>query len=106
MFTYQILIEYDGTEFVGWQFQKNGTSIQEIIQKALKKLTKKNIIIFGAGRTDAGVHAFEQSAHFKIENKIIKPQDNERFFGGFILNDLTWKENIRNNKTTLTTNKV
>ena len=71
---YQILIEYEGTNFVGWQIQKNGLSIQEVVQKSLKKLIKKNITIFGSGRTDAGVHAIEQSAHFKtdyqIKNKI------------------------------------
>ena len=70
MNTYQILIEYEGTNFVGWQIQKNGLSVQEVIQKSLKKLTKKNIIIFGSGRTDAGVHAIEQSAHFKTNYKI------------------------------------
>ena len=74
MNTYQILIEYVGTKFIGWQIQKNGISVQEILQKKLKKILKNKIIIFGSGRTDAGVHAIEQSAHFKtikkIENKI------------------------------------
>ena len=70
MNTYQILIEYEGTNFVGWQIQKNGLSVQEVIQKSLKRLTKKNIIIFGSGRTDAGVPAIEQSAHFKTNYKI------------------------------------
>ena len=50
--------------------QKNGLSIQEVIQKALKKIVKKKIIIFGSGRTDSGVHAIEQSAHFEIKKKI------------------------------------
>ena len=67
MNNYQIIIEYDGTKFVGWQFQKNGLSIQEIIQKALKKILKQNVIIYGSGRTDSGVHAWGQSAHFKTE---------------------------------------
>ena len=70
MQTYQIIIEYDGNKFVGWQIQKNGISIQETIQKAFKKLTKKNIIIYGSGRTDAGVHAIAQSAHFRTDYKI------------------------------------
>ena len=64
---YQILIEYVGTKFVGWQIQKNGLSVQEVIQKSLKKLTKKSILIHGSGRTDAGVHAIEQSAHFETD---------------------------------------
>ena len=70
MYTYQILIEYDGSNYVGWQAQKNGISIQEIIEKKLKKLLKENITVYGSGRTDAGVHAIEQSAHFKISNII------------------------------------
>ena len=69
--TYQIKIEYDGFKFVGWQNQKNGISVQEVVQKALRKLTKKNnITIYGSGRTDTGVHAHEQSAHFNLDHKI------------------------------------
>ena len=73
---YQILIEYDGAMFVGWQSQKNGISVQEILEKNLKKLLKKKVRIFGAGRTDAGVHALGQSAHFFIDKKI----ENENTF--------------------------
>ena len=69
-YNYQITIEYDGLNFVGWQFQKNGISIQEIIEKNLKKIFKKKIKIIGAGRTDKGVHALGQSANFFIEQKI------------------------------------
>ena len=68
---YQILIEYDGTNFVGWQCQKNGISIQEILEKKLKKITKEKIKIIGAGRTDAGVHAKRQSANFLLKKKLI-----------------------------------
>ena len=67
---YQILIEYDGTNFVGWQYQKNGISVQEILEKKLKKILKQKIKIIGAGRTDAGVHALAQSANFFINKKI------------------------------------
>ena len=48
---YQIVIEYDGTKFVGWQFQKNGTSIQEVLEQKLKKVLKNKIRVIGAGRT-------------------------------------------------------
>ena len=68
---YQIIIEYDGTDYNGWQYQKNGSSIQNEIEKALKKVLKKKIRIIGSGRTDAGVHAVGQSSNFycdKIEN--------------------------------------
>ncbi len=70
MFNYLIQIEYDGTNFVGWQSQKNGKSIQDSIEKALKRVLKKKIKITGAGRTDKGVHAFSQYANFKFEKKI------------------------------------
>tara|TARA_B100000780_G_scaffold165991_1_gene116116 strand:+ start:4525 stop:5265 length:741 start_codon:yes stop_codon:yes gene_type:complete len=72
MFIYQILIEYDGTNFVGWQMQKNGPSIQEAIQKNLIKILKEKVILYGSGRTDSGVHALEQSAHFITKTKINK----------------------------------
>ena len=65
---YKIILEYDGTNYVGWQKQKNGTSIQEEIERALYSLTGVNTSVFGAGRTDAGVHALGQVAHFELEN--------------------------------------
>ena len=70
MFNYQIIIEYLGTNFVGWQIQKNGISIQSTIQKALSKVLKKSIKINGSGRTDAGVHAKGQSANFLCSHEI------------------------------------
>ena len=70
IFTYQIKVEYLGTNFVGWQFQRNGLSIQEVLEKAITKYLKENIRIIGSGRTDSGVHASEQSAHFKTRNKV------------------------------------
>ena len=70
MFNYLIKIEYEGTNFVGWQSQKNGKSIQDTIEKVLKKIFKTKIRIIGAGRTDKGVHAFSQYASFKVKEKI------------------------------------
>jgi len=83
---YQIIIEYDGTKFVGWQYQKNGISVQEILEKKLKKVLKQKVKIIGAGRTDAGVHAFKQSANFNINKKI---QNFKIFLNSinFFLND-------------------
>ena len=69
---YKVKIEYDGTSFVGWQFQKNGLSIQEVLQKAIFNLFKEKVIVTGAGRTDSGVHALEQTAHFDLKKKIGK----------------------------------
>ena len=70
MFIYQINLEYLGTNFVGWQFQKNGISVQEVLETALSKFLKDKIRVIGSGRTDAGVHAKGQSAHFKTKRKI------------------------------------
>jgi len=67
---YQIIIEYVGTNFKGWQIQKKGTTVQGIVQEKLSKLLKQKISIIGSGRTDAGVHAIEQSAHFECKNEI------------------------------------
>ena len=70
MHRYHILIEYVGTPFIGWQIQKKGNSIQRKIQLSLSKLLKQKIILYGSGRTDSGVHALEQSAHFDVKSKI------------------------------------
>ena len=70
MHNYKIVIEYDGTNFVGWQQQENGQSIQSALQEALVKLSNEKVTIFGAGRTDAGVHAYGQVASFTLSKKI------------------------------------
>ena len=69
---YKIKIEYEGTSFVGWQFQKNGQSIQEVLQEAIFKFSKERVTVIGAGRTDSGVHALDQTAHFDLKKKISK----------------------------------
>ncbi|MDA7686116.1 tRNA pseudouridine(38-40) synthase TruA [Candidatus Pelagibacter sp.] len=71
MARYQVLIEYVGTSFRGWQIQKKGPTIQGLIQQHLSKLLKEKIILNGSGRTDAGVHAHAQSAHFDCQKKIL-----------------------------------
>ena len=70
MLTYQIKIEYLGTNFVGWQIQKKGLTVQGVLEKAISKYLKEKVKVIGSGRTDAGVHASEQSAHFKTNKKI------------------------------------
>ncbi len=72
MFRYQILIEYAGTSFRGWQVQKKGKTIQGLVQNKISKLIKEKIILTGSGRTDSGVHAVEQSAHFDCQTIITK----------------------------------
>lgn len=63
---YRITIEYDGTPFVGWQAQAEGVSIQGAIQEAVHRFCGERVVIKGAGRTDAGVHAYGQVAHFDL----------------------------------------
>ncbi len=70
MFRYQILIEYVGTDFRGWQIQKKGKTIQGLVQQKISKILNEKIILIGSGRTDTGVHAIGQSAHFECKNKI------------------------------------
>jgi tRNA pseudouridine38-40 synthase len=70
MARYQLLIEYVGTDFRGWQIQKKGSTIQGLIQEKLTKLLKEKIILNGSGRTDTGVHAIQQSAHFDCKSEI------------------------------------
>ena len=69
MFRYQILIEYVGTNFRGWQVQKKSKTIQGLLQEKISRLLKEKIILLGSGRTDTGVHAIEQSAHFDCKNQ-------------------------------------
>ena len=74
MHRYQLLIEYDGTDYFGWQIQKKGKTVQKLIQSTLKKVLGEKIVLVGSGRTDSGVHAKEQSAHFETK-KIIKSKE-------------------------------
>ena len=66
---YKITVEYEGTNFVGWQQQSNGISIQSSLQDCVFKLSGEKVVVFGAGRTDAGVHAYGQVASFAISKK-------------------------------------
>ena len=69
MYRYQITIEYVGTDFKGFQIQKKGITIQKLIQTVLKKILKEKVKLLASGRTDAGVHANGQSAHFDTTKK-------------------------------------
>ena len=118
----KLLIEYDGTNYCGWQKQKNGVSIQGEIEKSLNKIFNKEINIFVAGRTDAGVHAIGQVAHFdmnldfkfskilpalnhhlaKNNNKIIIKKtykENKNFHSRFSAKERIYEYRIINRKT-------
>ncbi|HEY6336427.1 MAG TPA: tRNA pseudouridine(38-40) synthase TruA [Alphaproteobacteria bacterium] len=66
MTRYKLTIEYDGSGFVGWQRQSNGISVQEVLETAVEGFCGERTTMHGAGRTDAGVHAFGQVAHVDI----------------------------------------
>jgi tRNA pseudouridine38-40 synthase len=64
---YRVILEYDGTPFVGWQIQARGVSVQGRLAQALLRFSGESVALRGAGRTDAGVHALGQVAHFDLE---------------------------------------
>ena len=70
MYRYKLIIQYDGTRFHGFQIQKNHNTIQKEIEKSLSDYLSRITTIVGAGRTDSGVHALGQVAHFDLETNI------------------------------------
>ncbi len=87
MSKYKLKIAYDGTCYSGWQSQKKANTIQQALEKALAVLLKRQTFLIGASRTDAGVHALEQTAHFQTEHEI---QNLKRFL--YSLNGLISKD--------------
>ena len=76
---YKITVEYDGTNLVGWQKQKEGPSVQEYLERAVEGFSHKKTEMFAAGRTDAGVHALAQVAHFDLDADITEFKLRESF---------------------------
>ena len=66
MKNYQLIIQYNGKNYSGWQIQPNADTIQQQIEQAIQIITKEKINLIGSGRTDAGVHALGQAANFRI----------------------------------------
>ena len=73
---YRLTMEYDGGPFVGWQRQDNGASVQVALEDAIAKFSQSSVTVTGAGRTDAGVHALGQVAHFDLDRAF--PADKVR----------------------------
>ncbi|HAT34086.1 MAG TPA: tRNA pseudouridine(38-40) synthase TruA, partial [Rhodospirillaceae bacterium] len=69
---WKIVIEYDGGPFVGWQRQANGASVQESIETAIENFAQTRVTLHGAGRTDSGVHALAQVAHFDLDKDVTR----------------------------------
>lgn len=67
---YKIVVEYDGTDLLGWQKQLDGPSVQEFLEKAIDAFAQEKVEVYGAGRTDAGVHALAQVAHFDLNREV------------------------------------
>ena len=98
MFRYQLLIEYEGTNFRGWQIQKKGKTIQGLIQEKISKILKEKIILSGSGRTDTGVHALEQSAHFECKKKVTNYDKFIKSMNHFLNKDLVTILKIKKKK--------
>ncbi|MEK9630100.1 MAG: tRNA pseudouridine(38-40) synthase TruA [Nitrospinota bacterium] len=88
---YLLIIEYEGTAYHGWQMQKNGISVQEVVERELSTITKTKTTVLSSGRTDAGVHAEGMAAHFVTESKM-KPFEFLYALNSNLPKDITIKE--------------
>ncbi len=70
MTRWKITVEYDGAGFVGWQRQENGLAVQQALEEAIEKFAQQRVDLFAAGRTDSGVHALGQVAHFDLDKEV------------------------------------
>jgi len=70
MRNFKMTVEYDGSAYCGWQRQENGTSIQQLLEEAIKLITGQKVAVIGSGRTDAGVHALNQVGSFRCSTKL------------------------------------
>jgi tRNA pseudouridine38-40 synthase len=83
----KLLIEYDGTGYAGWQRQNHQPTIQEAVEKALSRMLGRRVAVHGAGRTDAGVHALEQAAHF-VCTEAYSPEVFKRALNSLLPDDI------------------
>lgn len=84
-----ITLSYKGKNYVGWQIQPNGMSVQQTLQEALSVILRQEVAVVGAGRTDAGVHAREMVAHFDWEGDTFSPGDLVYKLNNFLPKDIS-----------------
>lgn len=84
---YKCVVSYDGSNYLGFQVQKNGKTIQKVIEDTLKKITNEDITIFASGRTDSGVHAYGQVFHFDFLGNI-SPNSMRRALNSYLPEDI------------------
>jgi tRNA pseudouridine38-40 synthase len=84
---YVLKIAYDGTNYAGWQRQKNAASVQEVLENAIKTALNKGVRVTASGRTDAGVHAAGQTCHFDLESSV-PPEKMPDCLNRFLPNDV------------------
>ena len=70
MRNFRMILEYDGTDYCGWQRQKNGVSVQQVLEEIIGLIANEKVTVIGSGRTDAGVHALNQVASFKSNTRL------------------------------------
>lgn len=88
MKNFKLILEYEGTDFCGWQFQPGQRTVQGHLEEQIKKIFKKDIHCIASGRTDSGVHALGQVAHFKADT-IMKPAQIHRALNAFLDRDVS-----------------
>lgn len=84
---FKLVIEYDGSDYCGWQRQPDQTSIQAALEGVLQRMTREPITLHGSGRTDAGVHALGQTAHFKCRTRL-SPEDLQKGMNRLLPGDI------------------
>jgi tRNA pseudouridine38-40 synthase len=84
MRNFKLTISYDGSEFFGWQMQPGQATVQGVLVDVASKLTQENVQVHGSGRTDAGVHALGQVAHFKTASASLDAQGFQRAFNALL----------------------
>lgn len=84
-----ITLSYNGKNYVGWQIQPNGKSVQQMLQEAFALILRQDVAVVGAGRTDAGVHAREMIAHFDWNGDVFSPGDLMYKINNFLPKDIS-----------------